>query len=566
MILHLDDQHCRYLACPPGFEGRFRPLVKDLVGFELPRDLEPLELVRHGWIEPVLRIELPKSFYLSWENFPSYPSRGTIAKEDCWASHLWALGALSKRGSADPKGAMWYRHLLDTPDHWVTRAALVHQLPTDGSGTPESFEHSRPPGRKIFPWIDFFAHWQAYHVKEILGAVIVSGAPRLPGAKRRLEDLLAKADELEELAQTRLEAIRRRWERRREVFDWLSRFRTIHGIWTHENPIADTAREERFHDAAKAVVREAALDVESLKLHIREHLLTLWSEWSHLPQTDRAKLLLQQDIALAVMLVELIQGGSVSYDDPFWGYPTDGELRKWAPLPSVLPFEADNAKIEFSSHADIVLSDSTFNQVVPKGMQLDETSIERLTAKWWPHSAAFRRFALSYDRLYGHDAGRINEQRLVGIEEETPIEFLILCALHIEKLLGELLAPDPPGEVNKRVRVAACRIAKPYGIQGQQAFLKELAEVLHNKTQLHDLPQKPRDPFLKESDFKHPEPVARLFLKAFANFKVLRNYSAHHDCIDTQLFQQGWVTAGVEALMIITLAILTVSRVPSIKR
>ncbi|MFL6199882.1 MAG: hypothetical protein ACJ76J_11940 [Thermoanaerobaculia bacterium] len=519
-----------------------------------------MELVRYGWIEPVLRVELPKSLYLSWENFPNYPGIGTITEEDCWASHLWALGALVKRGSVDPQSETWYRHFLDVPDHWVTRAALAHQLPAGGSQEPESFEHPRPRGRTILPWIDFFAYWQAYHIAEILQAVYIDTAPRLPGAKRKLEALLARADEFEEHAQLRLSMLRKRWEKRREVFDWLSRFRTVIGIWGHEHRFpGDAWTEERFDIAVKAMIREMGLTFADLMSQIREHLLTLWSEWGQAPQASPAKLLLQQDIALAVALVGRIKGEPVAYDDPFWEVPANGMLRQWAPLPSVLPFEADEAKREFPIHAEIALSDSEFNQVVPQERRLNEGVIEKITAKWWPRSAAFRRFALAYDRLYRHYAGRINKQRLVGIEEETPIEFLILCALHVEKLLGERLVPNPPKTFKERVHKVACLVGKPYGVQNQKAFLDELRDAIDKKTKLHDLPQNPDDPFTEEADFQHPEPVARLFLKILVNSVVLRNYSAHHDCIDAQLFQEGWVAAGVEALMVTTLTILTVS-------
>ena len=239
--------------------------------------------------------------------------------------------------------------------------------------------------------------------------------------------------------------------------------------------------------------------------------------------------------------------------------PADGTSREWAPLPSVLPYEADEAKREFPWRAEIALDDSAFNQLVPQEMRVNEASIEKLTAKWWSRSAAFRRFALAYDRLYRHHVGQINEQRLVGIEAETPIEFLILCALHAEKLLGEFLGPSPPAEFNKRVCEMARRVAKRYGIQDQKAFLRELNEALNEKTQLHDLPQRADDPFVDEAEFRHPEQVGRFFLKVFVNFKVLRNYSAHHDCIDAQLFQEGWVAAGVEALIVTTLTALTIS-------
>lgn len=526
-----------------------------------PPDLEVTELVRYGWIKPILRVELPRSFYLSWENFPSYPVFGTLAQEDSWASHLWALGAIVRRGSADPQSETWYRHFLDVPDHWVTQSALAHQLPTDGSREPESFEHPGPPRvRTIHPWIDFFAYWQTYHIAEILHAVYIDIAPRLPGARQKVEALLARVDQLEEYAQSRLSALRKRWEERSKVFDWLSRLHTVIGIWRHEYRFpGDGWNEERFEVAAKAMIVDMGLDAKDLMRHIRDHLLVLWSDWRNAPSMDPPMLLLQRDIELAVWLVGLINGKPVPYDDPFWGYPADRMLREWAPLPSVLPYETDEAKREFPWRAEIALDGSAFNQVVPQEMRINEASIEKLTDKWWPRSAAFRRFALAYNRLYRHHVGKINEQRLVGIEAETPIEFLILCALHVEKLLGERLGPSPPTEFNKRVREVARRIARRYGIQDQKAFLDELTQALNDKTQLHDLPQRTDNPFVEEADFQHPERVGLFFLKVFVNFKILRNYSAHHDCIDAQLFQEGWVAAGVEALVVTTLTTLSIS-------
>lgn len=542
-------------------------MLKEL-GSALPPDLQPADLVRYGWIEPVLRIELPKSYYLSWENFPSLSIRDTIAEEDCWASHLWAMGARTYRGSVDPKGKEWYRHFLDVPDHWVTRTALAHQLPTDGSCVPQAFSHPGPPERTICPWIDFFAYWQAYHVTEILQAIFVCGRPRLPEVRQRLEALLAKADELEELAQLRLGAIRKRWERRREVFDWLSRLRTLLGIWNYEHPVQDDDEksQECIRAAAEEIVRNAGLTVVDLMNHVRDHLLTLWREWGDAPPSHRSKLLLQQDIELAHWLVGVINGKPVPYDDPFWGFPADQMSREWAPLPSVLSFEADDAKREFPSHADIALSDSAFNQVVPPEKRLDEEAIEELTAKWWLRSAPFRRFVLAFDRLYRHYVGQVNEGRLVGLTEETPVEFLILCALLAEKLLNEWLHPEQPKGFHALVRAAAELVAPPYGVKDQGAFSAEVKETISSgllsKTALHDLSQRPRNPFVEACDFRHSEPVARFLLKSFVNFAVLRNYSAHHDCIDGQLFREYWVGAGVEALMVVMLTILTVSPRP----
>ena len=434
---------------------------------------------------------------------------------------------------------------------------------------PESFAHPGLPKRTIRPWIDFFAYWQAYHVAEIRRAVFVD-RPRLPQVRQKLEALLAEADELEKGAQLRLDSIRKRWEKRREVFDWLSRLRTLLGIGSYENPFPGTEESrERIDAAAEAIVRDAGLTVVDLINHVRDHLLTLWCEWGDAAGSDPCKLLLQQDVAWACWLVNLINGKPVPFDDPLWGVPDDEMPRGWAPLTSVLPFEADCAKREFPDHADIALSDSAFNRLVPYERRLDEAAIERLTAQWWPYSVPFRRLALAFHRLYDHYVGRVNEQRFVGLTEETPVEYLILCALLVEKLVNERLGAKSPKGFYARTRKAAERIASLYGVQDQEAFSAEVKEKVSSgelsKTDLHDLPQRPRNPFVEESDFRHPEPVACFLLKSFVNFAVLRNYAAHHDCIDEQLFQEYWVGAGVEALIVVTLTVLTVSPAPPAK-
>jgi len=43
---------------------------------------------------------------------------------------------------------------------------------------------------------------------------------------------------------------------------------------------------------------------------------------------------------------------------------------------------------------------------------------------------------------------------------------------------------------------------------------------------------------------------------SFVNAAVMRNYAAHHECLDHELFSLRWAAAGLEALLVIGFALL----------
>jgi hypothetical protein len=258
------------------------------------------------------------------------------------------------------------------------------------------------------------------------------------------------------------------------------------------------------------------------------------------------------------MFLTAVSGKPVDPDDPAWTRPSSGDRRSFSLLVEALPYEAFESRARFPMLASMYLAD-LLNHLTPKRRpQYDEDGLAAIVQKAWSQSSAFRRFLVSFHRLHDHYGGRVNEDNLVGLREETPVEFLDLCALTVESLLGERLGPKSPKSFHKRVCEAGKRIAKSFGIRDAQSFLGRLNELLEKHARLHDLPQSKSDPFIGAEQTGHSDPVAAFLLKCLVNFAILRNYAAHHDCIDDELFRYGWVGAGVEGLTVVVVTSLSI--------
>ena len=160
MLIDGFDQHCRYLSAPGGgLQYHFGTYLRQLnVKIE---DEQLRTIVRAGWLRPLLRVRLPESFLLSWENYPLLSFKGSFAAEDLWANKLWIRAATMSGLSAENQ---WYKHYLDDGNCELTKNILMHTIATGpGAQEPEPIHHPRL-NRLVYPWIDFFAYWQVYEM------------------------------------------------------------------------------------------------------------------------------------------------------------------------------------------------------------------------------------------------------------------------------------------------------------------------------------------------------------------------------------------------------------------
>jgi hypothetical protein len=558
MIIDGFDQYCRYLSAPGSTLGyHFGSFLKKL-NISLGED-QLREFVQLGWIQPILRVHLPERFFLAWENYPSLSFEGDFLEEDLWATRLWNYSATSPSLMAlhgSGRTCNWYTHYLDDPSSELYQKARAHAIPT-GPGAEEPPLLKHPHGnRVIYPWIDFFAYWQAYELVGTLQSIRLVG-PLLDSSnvEARLDGIRQHLPELRQFSRLRRQADQSRWQQTRPVFEWVSRFRTLLGAWT--TPGLDWKRVEH---AAPCLLDNLRLTPQDLRLGIRDVLLVQWERWrpknqeEETPKGVRAHL--QQDIQRAVEFLTEATGQVIDYDDPFWGFPEDLQRPIWAPLPEALPYESLEARREFPFRASIYLED--INALLA-GSPLDETALKDLTSSWWPRSVALRRFCLAFQRLHGHL--RSDKGDKIGLRAQTPIEFLLLCVLHAEKILRDRYLEARPGttklpSVTPLIVAEAGRVLRASGFPNCDAGLHELEAALKNRGRLHDLQANPRNPFVTTTDFSWGSDLEKRLLVSFANLGILRNYAAHHDCLDEELQYSPLAETVVEAVLLPTLMVL----------
>lgn len=352
------------------------------------------------------------------------------------------------------------------------------------------------------------------------------------------------------------------WLNRRPVFDWLSRFRTLLGA--HSAALVQPWSEA--YSAARTLATSLGLSSERIRSDIRDVLLTLHADWSFRSRSESGLKTplrhLQQDIEYALAFWQIVSGEPVDLADQFWGHPADRQFRGWTPLPDALPREDLLAKLHFPEEAEVYLR--AFSSVVGQKAKLDEPGIRDRIDRWWSHSVPLRRFCLSFRRLHEHY--RQEDDGPASIREHTPVEFLVLCALHTEKLLGQMLGTHAPDGFADRVVAAGKLVARKLQVKDLATLEEQLGRGTKKGANLRHLPRTRLMPFVHDADIEHGEPLARRVIAAFVNYAVMRNYAAHHDCLDDELLHTELAEPALEALLAPALLGLDLKRPPRPRR
>ncbi|HXO40474.1 MAG TPA: hypothetical protein VN999_03430 [Thermoanaerobaculia bacterium] len=526
--------------------------MKDM-GVTLPRELH--EMIHLGWITPVLRVRIPAEFYLAWENYPAYQLQGTIADEHFWAAELRGRSAfLGARwyGDRDASGN-WYCHFLDDPASELGRQARAHSIAVGSQAEePPQIEHPRRRA-PIYPWIDYFSFWQVYELVEILDDLAICGQILdTPEVELTLEAVRRNLPRLRENSRLGIQGKRQRWARNAPVFDWLSRYRTLLAISTR-TPLTPSQVDE----GAGRLLRDCGLTPEQLREDIRDVLLQEWQRLANrLPQSAREHF--REDIMRAVQFYEAVTGREADYADPYWAAPADRMNRGFTPLAEVLPFEALLAKWSFPEQAIVYLG----NKAQAMG-PMSEERLQTIAGRWFPESVQFRRFCMAFKRLHD-DYSSFSEDR-IGLRAQTPIEFLILCCLHAEKLLqtryGERRPGEPLPKGRKLFAAMYGEVLYERGLPDHRTMSDELLRLLstNGRDQLHDLPQRPRNPFIVAQEITWGNGVTSALAIALGNLVILRNYAAHHDVLDDMLLgDPSYANPAIEAVLVPTVLVLEI--------
>lgn len=544
------DRDCRYVPEHPdngSFSARLRAL-----GIQLPDGITVQDLVRWGWIAPMLRVRIPSPYLRSWTRFPSLGKGRPIRAEDKWFDELWHRSFMHPpEDPTAPWTREWFAHRLDRIDDPLAQAVREHALaPESGASRPAFVK--LPSGRKVQPWLDYFAEWQALEVFDIIGTAPLH-APILntPKARQAARGVLKHLTILQKFADAQRRGVAKRWDGVRPVLDWIYQYRTLLGIWLGRH-----GRSSQIRSGARALAVHLGISPDVLRTGIRDVLLVLWSHLEHVGLPPKARERLRQDIYLATEFLGHLAGRRIDPYDPFWD-PPDPNAREWERLRAVLPFELDEARHELPNLAAYYLE--RFHGIASARRRYDEVRIRRLTEEWWPKSYAFRRFGLSLLRLQRHYGGAVNREHRIRLTEETPIEFLLLLTLSVEKLLAErlLATQGRPVKALGFGRMVIDRAAA-VGSAWRLSQLKHRVEKrLSVESALYKLTETGRTDTGKRP-FRQPRKASLTDYMAdtFVTFAQLRNYAAHHDKLDHELIHTKTGAVALESLLLVAFVTL----------
>lgn len=544
------DRDCRYVPEHPD-NGSFSAHLRAL-GIELPSEITVKDLVRWGWIAPMLRVRIPSPYIRSWTRFPSLGKGRPIRAEDRWFDELWHRSFMHP--PEDPAAAWtreWFVHRLDRIDDPLAQAVREHALAPDVDASRPAFV-KLPSGRKVQPWLDYFAEWQALEVFDIIGTAPLH-APILntPKARQAARGILKHLATLQKFADAQRRGVAKRWDEVRPVLDWIYQYRALLGIWLGRH-----GHSSRIRSGARALATRLGISPDALRDGIRDVLLVLWSHLEHVGLPPKARERFRQDIYLATEFLRHLAGRRIDPYDPFWD-PPDPNAREWERLRAVLPFELDEARHELPNLAAYYLE--RFHGVASARRRYDEVRIRRLTEEWWPKSYAFRRFGLSLLRLQRHYGGAVNREYRIRLTEETPIEFLLLLTLSVEKLLAErlLATQGRPVKALGFGRMVIDRAAA-VGSAWRLSQLKHRVEKrLSAESALYKLTETGRTDTGKRP-FRQPRKASLTDYMAdtFVTFAQLRNYAAHHDKLDHELIHTKTGAVALESLLLVAFTAL----------
>lgn len=534
MTISTLDMRCRYIAAPGTKTESLSPFGDYLksLGVIVLSDCSLDYMVRSGWIQPALRVALSRPALESWENFPELSMRGTdkCPEGEEWSLSLWAN---SVTGPMPPIGNApnWWIHFLDDVTNPLTQTIRDHAIdPSESNALPACFTHARR-GEEIKPWIDFFAYWQAYQLAELLAAA-TGKFYVTPGFEKRLE--IGSSMQLE-IVEMKARRIKKRWEKRRSTFEWLSRFRTILAAGINRNW-------DDVIKAAKLSADQQRLPCRRVMAKIRNTLLVMWQDWDRIgnmtPSHEKLRELLRQDIEYALCFSEMLSGHSTNFLAPCWTYP-DRSQRRWAQLIDALPKDSELARKRFPYSALMYLDEHA--SAAPRQFPIDAKSIDELLSKSWDKSRPLRRFCLAFFRLHQElgDRGRTSGEKVIRSNEV--IEQLITTVLSAEKLLVAIHRkrnPNPNGryqETRKVLKDQLCFVLGKFNLTKNGIGTKAMAEtgrLLKERSELHDLDARGRQIFVTTAEINSGSKEADYFAAAHVNFLIARNYAAHHDSRD----------------------------------
>lgn len=524
-----------------GNEGEFLSWLEKLGLKDFLRHYPVRRLVEWGWLRPQSRVIFPESFFLEEEEPPSFGGhrRSDLKGEQLLWDSSWFVGE---------REPLWFLDPFFRPGDKEGQVLFGKDSAGALSAVPESFMH--PDGVEVIPFVDYFFHWQAYALLDVIryadrfGPVLVA-----PNLHERLAFIESCCVEIHDYWKPEeILVLPSRWGGLAESMTWLSHYRSYKEAFAFHAQV-----DGLFCQGALELAQFLGVTDEKLANAIKEKMLVLAQDWRrendwYSPWIRDAYPYLQADIYDAVEWLCLLSGKTLEFYLDLWSYDTLGQ-RQWAELHAVLKF-------------DFYSKRNSFLKVAPKYFQMyckefaewagysGEKFVALVDRLRW-NNEPFDSFIHAFWQMHEEMTFRLEPTDRLGFRDRRPLDEYLILALRAEQCLMYAIEKDAGSEGQPQslqgyiVQLASRRLGQKAIEQLKKKFYIEKITKLHNVEKLPVAAIMVMDTGLPS----HEE----YLVKAFLCCDVARNNFAHHYRFDKEVRkskESGYMLTGVLVTML----------------
>lgn len=535
------------LVAHQGQEGPFPGWLEKLGLKDFLRSYPLTQLVKWGWLAPRHRVSYPKEFFMAWKNFPYLDSEVSPEFEaysllwDSW----WSIDA-----SDEP---FWFLHPFFRPGDEAGNI-LTRKHDDAIEPVPTSFEH--PNGRTVTPYADYFYHWQAYALIDVISAAdCIAPLLNTPDIERRAAGMVRAAEYVKQLDPSDVLTTPRRWGDLAELMTWLSHYRSLREALRNSEYGHEQGRALR-RAGAKQLADHLGITPERLTREIKERLLVLAQDWRwanerHNVWTMRAWPYLQRDIAAVTEWLCYLSGNTLDYFLDSWQYIHKGQ-EEWAQLHEVLPHEFFTDRQHFLQDAPYYLS--AYNNLLPDPDRLENESLKELVDRLRSVNYPFDSFLGAFRQLHEELSYRTEEDGGLDFRELRPLDYYSIPAMRAEVSMRYAMQKSgllkhirgTPGLTTYIVALAQRRLS--------EEAIRWFKSNERKYTQLHNEPSDPIGAIM--SALPNLGPKNDYLVRAFLCCVLARNYFAHHHYLDHELLRSEKSAFMLSGILVTVLFLL----------
>lgn len=476
------------------------------------------QLVEWGWLVPQYRMVFPRELFKQWNALP-YGLEGPIPPD-----HEPYYLLLESHWFADnDQEPFWYLHPFFRPDDKAGSLLRMNGLVELKTQPSPSINH--PDEETVFPYADYFFHWQGYALIDVIrSADCIAPLFVTPDIDNHVAGMVSSAERMKAHDPRDVLTIPRRWGGLSAPMTWLSHYRAFRDAIRTHGLQHERDRAMRL-EGARQLAKHLGITADSLSHAIRDQLLVLAQDWRRANDrsniwTMRAWPSLQKDIFVAMEWLCYLSDRPLDYYLDKWQYAYMGRAQ-WAELHKVLPYEFFEYRQCFLKDAPCYLKD--YNEFLPAPDRLEGENLRNITDYLYRANYPFGGFLAAFYQMHEELTFSASDIGKIDFRERRPIDHYSLLAIRVEGALRFALKEGDSLPKDEYLSEYIVQLAR-------QIEMSEAAiQVFRDNKRLTNLHKEPEDPIGTIKSLTAKLSAREHYLvRAFLCCVLARNYFAHH--------------------------------------